>query len=145
MPRLFFRATLLALAATLTLATQALAQDNPVIARMTELAAAFNAQDTAAIATFYASDAVLLMPGQRSILGRENIARHYAQAFENGTGELQFQIFDIRGFDRNAVEIGETVIMVGETRVVGRHMHLWEVVDGELLLTRDMYHVLVVE
>jgi len=135
----------LAIAALLAVTAAASAQDNPVIARMTAFAAAYNAQDTAAIAGFYAPEATLLPPGQASVLGRASIAQHYAQAFAAGARDLQFKVFDIRGFETNAVEIGETVVMLGEQRIVGRYMHLWEVVDGELLLTRDMYHVLKVE
>ena len=135
----------LALTILLALSAGARAEDNPIIARMTAFAAAYNAQDAAAIAGFYAPDAALLPPGQASVLGREAIAQHYAQAFAAGARDLQFKVFDIRGFETNAVEIGETVVMVGEQRIVGRYMHLWEIVDGELLLTRDMYHVLAVE
>ena len=79
------------------------------------------------------------------MLGREAIAQHYAQAFAGGARDLQFKVFDIRGFDTNAVEIGETVVMVGDQRIVGRYMHLWQIVDDQLLLTRDMYQVLKVE
>jgi uncharacterized protein (TIGR02246 family) len=135
----------LAFAALLAVTAAASAEDNPVIARMTAFAAAYNAQDTAAIAGFYAPEAALLPPGQASVLGRESIAQHYAQAFAAGARDLQFKVFDIRGFETNAVEIGETVVMVGDQRIVGRYMHLWEIVEGELLLTRDMYHVLKME
>lgn len=141
MPR---RAALL-LATLLALATTANAEDNPIIARMTAFAEVYNTGDAAAIAGFYAPDAALLPPGQASVLGREAIAQHYAQAFAGGARDLQFKVFDIRGFETNAVEIGETVVMVGEQRIVGRYMHLWEIVEGELLLTRDMYHVLKVD
>ncbi len=134
-----------ALAAILALSAAARAEDNPIIARMNDFAAAYNAQDPAAIAAFYAPDAALLPPRQASILGREAIAQHYAEAFAAGARDLQFKVFDIRGFETNAVEIGETVVMVGEQRIVGRYMHLWEIVDGQLLLTRDMYHVLAIE
>jgi uncharacterized protein (TIGR02246 family) len=139
------RLLILMLTFCLALTGTATAQDNPIIARMTAFVAAYNAQDAAAIAMFYAPDAALLPPGQASILGREAIAAHYRQAFDAGARNLQFQVFDIRGFDTNAVEIGETVVMVGDQRIVGRYMHLWEVIDGQLLLTRDMYHVLLVE
>ncbi|QFT97229.1 SnoaL-like domain protein [Roseovarius sp. THAF8] len=139
------RLPILALGLLLAFGTAAQAQDNPVIARMTAFVATYNAQDAESLAGFYAPDAALLPPGQASILGREAIARHYAQAFAAGARELQFKTFDIRGFDTSAVEIGETVVMMGEQRIVGRYMHLWEVIDGQLLLTRDMYHVLKVD
>jgi uncharacterized protein (TIGR02246 family) len=118
---------------------------NPIVARMTAFAEAYNAQDATAIAGFYTPDGILLPPGQRAVVGREAIAAHYAQAFAAGARDLQFMTFDIRGFDTNAVETGETVVMVGTQRIVGRYMHLWEVVDGQIMLTRDMYHVLTVE
>lgn len=133
------------LAAFLLLTGAAQAEDNPILARMQAFAAAYNAQDAAAIASFYSEDAALLPPGQASVLGREAIAAHYAQAFEAGARDLQFKVFDIRGFETNAVEIGETVVTVGEQRITGRYMHLWQVIDGQLLLTRDMYHVLKVD
>ncbi|MDD9725753.1 SgcJ/EcaC family oxidoreductase [Roseovarius sp. SK2] len=147
MPRLFAISltTCLALAAALIVTLPAKAQDNPVIARMTAFVATYNAQDAESLAGFYAPDAALLPPGEASILGREAITQHYAQAFAAGARDLQFKTFDIRAFDTSAVEIGETVVMVGEQRILGRYMHLWEVIDGQLLLTRDMYHVLKIE
>jgi uncharacterized protein (TIGR02246 family) len=135
----------LGFAALLAATAAASAEDNPVIARMTAFAAAYNAQDAAAVAGFYAPEAALLPPGQASVLGRDAIAQHYAQAFAAGARDLQFRVFDIRGFEANAVEIGETVVMAGDQRIVGRYMHLWEIVEGALLLTRDMYHVLKME
>lgn len=142
MPRLFsvFLATLMTL-----IAAAATAEDNPILARMTAFAAAYNAADAQAIAGFYAEDAALLPPGQAAVLGREAIAEHYARAFAAGAKDLQFKAFDIRVFGDAAVEIGETVVMVGDQRVVGRYMHLWQVIGGALLLTRDMYHVLKVD
>ena len=41
-----------------------------------------------------------------------------------------------------AVEVGEWVIKVGDQRIGGRSMHVWQVIDGQLLRTRDMYHLL---
>lgn len=139
---------LIALALCLTtVAANAQSNDtsNPIIARMDALIRAFNAGDVAAIGAIYAPDAALLLPGEASITGREAIMAQYASALANGARDIQFMTFDIRGFDQNATEIGETVMMVGDQRVVGRYMHLWEVIDGEILLTRDMFHVLLVE
>ncbi len=142
--RLFLAALALALL-PLSASAQSTDTSNPIIARMAALVEAFNAQDVQTIAAIYAEDAVLLPPGRPSIVGRQAIAQEYAQAFAQGARDMQFQTFDIRGFDQNAVEIGETVSFVGSQRVVGRYMHLWEVVDGQILLTRDMYHILLIE
>lgn len=141
------RALLLCFALLIPAVLQAQTNDtsNPIVARMAALVDAFNAQDPNAVASFYTPDGVLLPPGQASIRGRDAIAQHYAAAFASGARDMQFMTFDIRGFDQNAVEIGEIVLMQGNQRIVGRYMHLWEVVDGQIMLTRDMYHVLRVE
>lgn len=133
------------LALTLLSPLAALAQDNPVIARMAAFVEAYNTGDAAAVAAFYTRDAVLLPPGQAAVQGREAIAQHYARAFAAGARDLQFMTFDIRAFDQNAVEVGETVVYLGEQRIVGRYMHLWEIIGGQIMLTRDMYHVLLTE
>ncbi len=141
------RALLFCLALLLPLAAQAQSNDtsNPIIARMAALVDAYNAQDLNAIAAIYAPEAVLLPPGEASIQGRDAIVQHYANAIQSGASDVQFMTFDITGFDTNAVEIGETIVQVGGQRVVTRYMHLWEVIDGQIFLTRDMYHVLAVQ
>ncbi|WP_224814611.1 DUF4440 domain-containing protein [Hasllibacter sp. MH4015] len=141
------RALIFALALLLPLAAQAQTNDtsNPIIARMAQLVAAYNAQDLAAIGAIYAEDAALFPPGEAAILGREAIVQHYADAIASGARDVQFMTFDIRSTDATAVEVGETVLQAGENRVVTRYMHLWEVIDGQILLTRDMYHVLSIQ
>ena len=133
---------LLALLGLILLPFSALADDNPIIERMSALTRAYNSQNAGAVAALYAPNAILLAPGQKAIVGRDNIAAHYAQAFAAGARDLQFKTFDIRPLnDTAAVEIGETIVQVNGQRIVGRYMHLWEVLNGELLLTRDMYHL----
>lgn len=141
------RAILFAFTLLLPLAAQAQTNDtsNPIVARMAALVEAYNAQDLAAIGAIYSEDAALFAPGERAILGREAIVQHYADAIASGARDVQFMTFDIQSTDTTAVEIGETVLQAGENRVVTRYMHLWEVIDGQILLTRDMYHVLLVE
>lgn len=146
MPRL-----LRALAALLTClalalpALPAVAQDNPIIARMTEFTAAYNAGDAAAIAAIYSPDGVILPPGQPAIQGREAIAAHYAQAFAAGAGDLQFRVIEIIAYEARAVEFGETIVTLGDQRILGRYMHYWEAIGDEILLARDMYQVLSVQ
>ena len=122
------------------------AQDNPILQRMSAFVQAYNAQDVATIASFYSSDAVLLPPKEKALVGRDAIAAHYARAFAAGAKGLQSKTFDIRPINSAAaVEVGETVVNVGAQRVVGRYMHIWQIEDGQLLLTRDMYHLLKIE
>lgn len=141
------RAFLLSIALLLPLTANAQSNDtsNPIIARTAALVAAYNAQDLYAIGALYAEDAAVFAPGQASILGREAIVAFYANAYAAGVRDMQFMTFDIRSTDGSAVEIGETVVESGATRVVSRYMHLWEVIDGEILLTRDMFHVVATQ
>lgn len=146
-PARFLPALFLSLGLLLPVAAAAQSNDtsNPIIARMAALVDAYNAQDLAAIGAIYAEDAVLLPPDGESIRGREAIVRHYADAIRAGARNVQFMTFDIRATDATAVEIGESVLQTGDNRVVTRYMHLWEVVDGRILLARDMYQLLAVE
>ena len=134
------RAIILAL--TLILPIQAHAQsDNPIVARIGALVDAYNAQDLVALGAIYHPEAALFAPGEASILGRDAIVQHYANAIAAGSHDVQFRVFDIRPSETMAVAVGETVVQVGEAGFVTRFMHVWEVVGDELLLTRDMYHL----
>ncbi|ABD54840.1 YybH family protein [Jannaschia sp. CCS1] len=135
-------ALLLALVFPLTAQAQTNDTSNPIIARMAALVDAYNAQDLQAIGAIYHPEAALFAPGEAAILGREAIMQHYADAIAAGATEVQFRTFDIRPSEIMAVEIGETVVQVSGTGVVTRYMHVWEVDGDQILLTRDMYHVL---
>lgn len=141
------RAFILALTLLLPLAAHAQTNDtsNPIIARIDALVRAYNAQDIAAIGAIYALDAALFAPGEASILGRDAIMQHYADAITGGARDVQFTVFDIQATDATAVAVGEVVLQVGENRIVTRFMHLWQVIEGQIMLTRDMYHVLAVQ
>ncbi len=115
--------------------------DNPIVARIGALVDAYNAQDLEALGAIYHPEAALFAPGEPAILGRDAIVQHYADAVVAGSRDVQFQVFDIRPSEVMAVAVGETVVQVGETGYVTRFMHVWEVVGDELLLTRDMYHL----
>jgi len=116
---------------------------NPIVARSTALVEAINAQDLAAIGSLYTENAVLLIPGQDFILGRANIVAYYENAFaRNHMTNLASNTSDISVADTLAVEIGEWLYFAGDIRIVTRFMHMWEVVDNEILLSRDMFHVL---
>lgn len=141
------RAIFLVLALLLPITATAQSNDtsNPIIARTAALVEAYNTQNLYAVGALYAEDAAVFAPGQASILGREAIVDFYANAYAAGVRDMQFMTFDIRSIDGMAVEVGETVVQSGSTRVVSRYMHLWEVIDGEILLTRDMFHVVATQ
>ncbi len=118
---------------------------NPIVARIADLVAAYNAGDLQAIGAIYHPEAALFPPGEPAILGRDAIVQHYADAIAAGARDVQFVTLDIRPSEIMAVATGETVVQVGETGFVTRYMHVWEVVGDQLLLTRDMYHLLATQ
>lgn len=138
MPRLL-TACLLLIASTLPTA----AQDNPIVARMQAFAAAYNAADAAAIATFYTQDGAVLPPQAAAVVGHQAIAAHYAAAFSAGVKNLRLDIKEIRSHSpTTAVEIGETLVDFGSQTIRGRYLHIWVQNGGQWMLSRDIYHVL---
>ena len=125
------------------LALPASAQDNPIVARMTELATAYNAGDAAAIAQIYTQESAVLPPGQTAVIGRGAIGLHYKQAFLIGAKNLRFNSLEIRQYGPDtAVEIGATRVEVGGKDIGGRYMHVWRREGGQWFLHRDIYHVM---
>ncbi len=137
---------LLILALALLVPLHAHAQsENPIIARMEALVAAYNAQDLEAIGAIYHPEAALFAPGEPAILGRAAIVQHYADAIAAGATDVQFRTFDTRPSDIMAVEVGESVVQVGGTGYVTRYMHVWKVDGTELYLTRDIYQLVATQ
>lgn len=130
----------------LNAAAQDKPQGNPIVERMQSFAAAYNAADATAIGAFYTEDGVLLPPQTGALVGREAIAAHYAKAFEGGASNLRLNIIDIKQVGPGAVvEIGETLVNLGEQEIHGRYLHVWSLMDEEWFLTRDMYHLLAIQ
>ena len=121
------------------------ANANPILKRIEAFTAAYNAKDANAVAEFYTEKGALLPPRSAPLVGRRNIADHYQRAFKNGVGNLRYKVVEIDQVGPNAViEIGETLVKLGENTIRGRSIHVWKNVDGNWSLARDMYHVLSV-
>ena len=124
------------------LALPAAAQDNPIVARMTALAAAFNAGDANAVALFYSKDAAILAPGQTRIINDAGIYFHFKQALQLGAGNMRFNILEIRQHGpETAIAIGEVLTEVDGKDIGTRYMHVWQLEEGEWRIHRDLYHV----
>ena len=119
----------------------AAAQDNPIAARMQAFTQAYNEGDAAAIAGFYTVDGAVLPPQGRAVVGRAQIADHYARAFAAGVGNLRYQIVEIRAHGReSAVEIAETLVDVGGRTLRGRSLHVWVLQGGQWWLSSLSRH-----
>ena len=132
-------AAVMALSASLAHAQE----DNPIIQRMALFMQAYNVKNAGAIAQFYTEDGVVLPPQAAPVVGREQIAAHYAQAFDSGVEGMTYQVIEIRQVGPDAaVEIGEGKVQAGGQTIASRSMHLWVRLDDETwYLSRDMYHL----
>lgn len=138
MTRLF-----ISLALALVFAGPARAQDNPVVAAVERFVAAYNAGDAATVASLYTEDGVLFPPDMGHLAGRARIGELYTAAFTGGAGNLRYNILEIRGHGPDAaVEIGEMIISAGGRDMKGRTMHVWRLVNGQWLLSRDIYNII---
>lgn len=118
-------------------------RNNPIVARMSEFVAAYDAGNAGAIAGLYTDDAALLPPQGNSVIGRPAITAHYAAAFEAGATNMTINIQEIRQHGpSSAVEIGNLQIDLPDAVVTGRYLHVWALTDSGWLLSRDMYQIL---
>lgn len=118
-------------------------RNNPIVARLSAFARAFEAQDAEAIAGLYTDDAALLPPQGAPIVGRPAIAAQYAATFETGATNLRINIQEIRQHGpATAVEIATTQLDLPDATIHGRYMHVWALTESGWLLSRDIYQVL---
>src|SRR5262245_37313434 len=107
---------------------------------------AFNAKDAAAIADFYAEDAIMFPPGEVKVVGHENIKKFWqgAMAIENSKislvcdevkadGNLAFDTgtFTFDGFDKASNKV---------TSEHGKFVVVWVKQDGVWKMHRDMWN-----
>lgn len=111
--------------------------------RLQGFVAALNARDVQAVVGFYARDAALFPPQAGHLVGRDQIARHYAAAFQAGLEGLDARILELRQLGPDAVvAIGATTIRAGGQAIAARFLHIWRSEDGQWVISRDIYNVI---
>lgn len=130
----------------LCVATNAAAQHgNPIVEQIKGFVAAYNAKDAGAVSRFYLQQGALLPPRSPRLVGRDAIAKHYANAFQGGASKLGYKIIEIKQVGPGAaIEVAITSVKVGQKVIQGRSLHVWNKSGDKWLLARDIYHVLSV-
>ena len=145
MTRVLLSALLLAGTAAVALATGAAAQDlsrEAVLDAVAKWEEAINAGDAAAVAGFYAEDALLLPPEADRIEGRENIEAFWRDFLKEGT-EFDLESVDVATGGDIAHEIGTFSLTVpnADAPITGKYIWTWERTDaGELKVTADIWN-----
>jgi uncharacterized protein (TIGR02246 family) len=106
---------------------------------------AVSAADTAAIASLYTEDAVLLPPGSDYIKGRDAIQEFQAKGFEMGEQTAVFTTVSINGTNDLVYETGKydwtlTLEDQADTTFHGNYLVVWKKVEEVWMLHVDIWN-----
>jgi ketosteroid isomerase-like protein len=101
---------------------------------------AFRKGDSAAVASFYASDGWMLPPNSEPIKG-EGIVGAWGSFIRMGVKDLKLMTDEILGNQDQLTEIGRYEIVDNQDKVVdsGKYIVVWKPVNGTWKLYRDMW------
>ena len=135
-----------ALAAALILASlsPALAQSKAAIDKLNaKFADSFNKGDAAAVASMYASDAVVLPPGAEMVRGRDAIQSFWQGAAQQ-LGDLRLTTLEVKPLGSGwARELGTFSLKpksAGAEAVTGKYVVLWRQVGKQWKLATDIWN-----
>ena len=133
----------LAVSATLALATQAAAQSPaPQLLELSkQYQAALKARDAAKVAALYAADAVLMPPDAPAVKGRSAIQQDQARSFkESPEAELTITpVSSETSGDLGYIQ-GEFVFKDRNLHMKGKYVEVWKRVNGEWKILYDIYN-----
>jgi ketosteroid isomerase-like protein len=121
--------------------TLAQARTDPVLDKLaTEFAAAYNAHDAARVASFYADDAVLMIPNEPMTKGRTNIETHYKEDFARGAVRLRIRPFESVVAGDRAFEAGTATATLGPLTDDGKYIVIYKRVGREWKIAYDIFN-----
>jgi uncharacterized protein (TIGR02246 family) len=109
-----------------------------------EFMAAFNAQDAAKIASFYAEDAVLMPPDAPPAKGRAAIEAHFKKDFQQGASNLQLRPMESMTTGSQAFEAGTSTVTIktGTTTMTdkGKYLTTFKRVGSDWKISYDIFN-----
>jgi len=121
--------------------TRAQAKTDPVLDKLaTEFAAAYNAHDAAKVASFYADDAVLMVPNEPMTKGRKNIEAHYKEDFGRGAVRLRIRPVESVVAGDRAFEVGTATATLGPLSDDGKYIVIYKRVGSEWKIAYDIFN-----
>lgn len=115
-------------------------------AQEAKYAAAFNAQDYAAVAALHTEDCTVLPPNRNMIKGRQAVAQMTEEDVKMGARNLQLQTVDVSGAGHLAYEIGTYTADIhpeGQEpfQDTGKYLVVWQQQsDGTWLISADIWN-----
>jgi ketosteroid isomerase-like protein len=97
--------------------------------------------DGAALASLYAPQAQVMPPGSAPIRGPEAIQKFWQGAFDSGISAVDLKTLEVFGRGPTATEVGEYELRdkAGKSLDHGKYIVVWQHVDGQWKLLRDMF------
>ena len=107
-------------------------------------AASDNARDAAAVAAFYAEDAMSMSYDKPTLVGKAailaEITESYAKKAAGST--VTYEVQEVFGDENFVTEIGKSTVKdaAGNVTSTGKYMAVWEKRDGKYICIRDIYN-----
>jgi len=117
---------------------------DPVLDQITrEFAAAFNAKDAAKVASFYASDAVMISASEPMVVGRATIEARYRREFAQGLTKLDLKPMESAAAGTQAFEVGTSSVSLdtaaGVMSASGKYAVIYKKVGADWKIAYVVY------
>lgn len=103
---------------------------------------AFNSHDAQGLAALYTEDAVFLPPNQPAVFGRDAITATHAEVFAMGDFKIDIEALETVIEGQLAYVAGRYRMWTEDGTLVdhGKYIEIWRPVDGQWLISRDIYN-----
>lgn len=111
-----------------------------------QFVAAFNSGNAAGVASLYATDAMLLPPGEARVEGRDAIGKYWKGAIDAGLRDFELKAEEVQGSGEYAYEVGTATASMpkeggGSQPLSVKYVVVWhQSQDGHWNLYRDIWN-----
>jgi uncharacterized protein (TIGR02246 family) len=114
---------------------------DPVLDKLSaQFAAAYNAHDAAKVASFYADDAMLMIPDEPMIKGRSSIEAYFREQFAQGPVTLRTAPLESAVAGDRAFQVGSATATLGPWSDHGKYITIYKRVGREWKIAYDIFN-----
>ena len=114
---------------------------DPVLDKLAaEFAAAYNAYDAAKVASFYADEALLMIPNEPMIKGRRSIEAYFQEQFAQGPVTLRTRPLESAIAGDRAFQVGSATATLGPWSDHGKYITIYKRVGREWKIAYDIFN-----
>ena len=100
--------------------------------------------DAAAVAAFYADDALSMSNDKQTLVGKAAILADITEglAKKAAGSTVSYDVLEVFGDDMLVTEVGKATVKDASGKVIstGKYMAVWEKRDGKFICIRDIYN-----